>query len=426
MSRDNERRSLLAKYDGSVNQSAQDHKVEVDDGAVTEIRYSKLATVVAITNTMVGSTVLSIPWAWSQAGLLLGFIFFVAVGLVSYYTCMLVIKHGEGYADLGDVCTRYLGKWSQSVCVFTSILVLVGASIAYHIYMSDALKSIVIGIGGFSGHTVSSSSWNSMYASFVVAGVLFPVCCSPRMTVLFKLNSFGMVFVAMLLTFMTYESANELHEQDNDVSPKLFQTSSFASFVGVISLAFFIHNCILSLLKNHPGPVTLKGQDTLFGFLCVSVCYMVPGLLVSSAFSNSDMKQNFLNMFGETDKVAFIARSCILFQLSSVFPLLLYIIRTQFYSFVFKDDQPSMLKIAAINLFVIGITTGFAAFYPNVGMVLSFTGAIAGFIYMYCLPIAVHLVKTRQEKGGIGITSWLFHGALIALGFSCIVLQFVQ
>ena len=39
----------------------------------------------------------------------------------------------------------------------------------------------------------------------------------------------------------------------------------------------------------------------------------------------------------------------------------------------------------------------FALFYPNIGTVLSYVGAICGFVIVYLLPVMVHLAQSREE-----------------------------
>jgi Mn2+/Fe2+ NRAMP family transporter len=36
-----------------------------------------------------------------------------------------------------------------------------------------------------------------------------------------------------------------------------------------------------------------------------------------------------------------------------------------------------------------------ALFYPNIGTVLSYVGALAGFVVIYCLPVLVYLKKMK-------------------------------
>ena len=113
-----------------------------------------------------------------------------------------------------------------------------------------------------------------------------------------------------------------------------------------------------------------------------------------------------------------------LLQLVTVYPLLVLIIRTQLFGYVFKNPWPNMWSIIILNVVVTGlwnknpgcgllawcrdvgppspssyagITTSFAVFYPFVGTIIRFTGAFCGFFYMYFFPTWTHLSGTSRE-----------------------------
>lgn len=103
---------------------------------------ASLGVVFTTLNTMVGSTLLAIPWGFGESGIVLGCIIFVILGLISYYTCTLVVKsviekQQERLeetksdpskiveVDFAEVCVFYLGKWSKYVALATSVIILV-------------------------------------------------------------------------------------------------------------------------------------------------------------------------------------------------------------------------------------------------------------------------------------------------------------
>jgi hypothetical protein len=54
----------------------------------------------------------------------------------------------------------------------------------------------------------------------------------------------------------------------------------------------------------------------------------------------------------------------------------------------------------ALNIGIITIPLLFTLFYPNIGTILGYVGAITGYLIMYILPVMVHLkrMKTRIEN----------------------------
>jgi len=70
-----------------------------------------------------------------------------------------------------------------------------------------------------------------------------------------------------------------------------------------------------------------------------------------------DIEQNFLNQFSNKSIYANISRGAVLLQLMSIYPLLLSVIRVQFFSFVYrknkaKQQYPGIFQVALLNLFV--------------------------------------------------------------------------
>ena len=55
-------------------------------------KQSSLTTILSTWNTMVGSSVLALPWAYSQSGFLLGLLLSFGGFMISYYTCALILK----------------------------------------------------------------------------------------------------------------------------------------------------------------------------------------------------------------------------------------------------------------------------------------------------------------------------------------------
>ena len=102
-------------------------------------------------------------------------------------------------------------------------------------------------------------------------------------------------------------------------------------------------------------------------------------------------------MFPYTDVMAFIIRLSIFFMILSGYPVVHYFVSKMIEDLLFKGQ-----KVSRINTVTIGIglnSSGFlcALFYPNVGSVLAYFGAISGFLIIYTIPVVVHLKQMRSK-----------------------------
>lgn len=541
---------------------------------------------------MCGSTLLACPWGFHESGLIPSVLSIIIVGLCSYYTCTLIIKHTtmQGEDDFGDVSVKVLGKWSQYLALIVSVVILVGAAIAYHMIMRDCLLSIVDGLFSVN-KTQGYWYWNQYWASFVIFLILFPLVNLKKLTILVKFNSFGVFFVCFLIFFIFFsctlkivdtlkhpptnisyamnskytsilenlsfnltkpnnnnlninlnhnanlntnimtnylkpfqsinsndyslnnkDNTNKLsnhhsdsnvaysslingfqYEQSNDNNLKKFNTDkqflnnnflnskdykvlsqnintvdSFsintesdttsnlntitntitnsekkndpwkplgiplfgknsAHLLGILSLSFFIHNAIASILKNQKSTKSYRRTscEVFIAFFLAALTYGIPGVMGLIAFRyDNEVNQNFLNQFPNNDVLATIARFAIMLQLLSIFPLLIFIIRVQFFGFLLQKQYPGFVHVLILSTICCLITMLFAMFFPNVGTVLQYCGAICGLVYLYILPIFLH-VKVYYEKSRLRWYSVVGHTLLLIFGISILVSQFI-
>ena len=81
---------------------------------------------------MVGSSLLTLPWAFAHAGILVGVFIALACAFTSTYSCALIIKNGRGEDDFADVAFKVIGKCGWFFTIFTSVLLMLGATLGYY------------------------------------------------------------------------------------------------------------------------------------------------------------------------------------------------------------------------------------------------------------------------------------------------------
>lgn len=420
---------------------------------------------------MMGSSLLAIPWGFTQSGLLGGLLTMFVVALVCYYTCTLIVRHGAGYSDFGELCRDYLGVKGQYLCSFTSLLVLLGALMAYDRLMSDCLYLAVNGIREYaSGQDVGTSTyWNTQISPVIIFIVMFPLTNLPSFSIFVKLNSYGLLAVAYMVGYVLYTAFGVEHLSS---VPVLFD-ANFPKFAGILTLSFFIHNCILPIIQNARHKEKAL-RDMGIAFIFVFLSYAMIGGIAYVAYHVYEIPEDFLNYYSSTSIGAIISRFALLLQLFTVFPLIVYIMRIQFFGLLHASSSssasssdspinvasstpstPSWKQVLALNLVICIAVTVVSIWYPHIGDILRFTGASCGLIYVFLLPIAVHLIKTypsrpvsasndyrilsdveqkrivNEHSVGYARSGWRFwmsmvgHGALIAFGTASLVMQFV-
>ena len=214
----------------------------------------------------------------------------------------------------------------------------------------------------------------------------------------------------------------------------------FPALTGTLALSYFIHNAVLTILRNQKNPEN-NARDLSIGYLLSAVSYIFIGFMFYAAFPTfrSCIADNFLNNFGSGDVMSATARVFLLFQMITVLPLLMYLIRAQLSYMITGNVYPgwvdilfvlnesylfSFARVCLLNVIIISVAVFFAVVYPHVGSILRYVGSISGLIYIFSLPCIVHL-RRLQMQGRLTKTQIFIHGSIIALGFLNLISQFL-
>ncbi|XP_061657845.1 neutral amino acid transporter 9 isoform X2 [Syngnathoides biaculeatus] len=339
-----------------------------------------IITIFAIWNTMMGTSILSIPWGIKQAGFSLGILILIFTGLVMLYCCYIVLKSPKAipYADTSDwefpdVCRYYFGKFGQWSSLVFSMVSLIGAMVVYWVLMSNFLYNTGQFIYNYAHHINTSDS--------------------------------------------------EFGTNDTDREFRLL----FPQLTGVLTLAFFIHNCIITLMKNNKHQEN-NVRDLSVAYLLVGLTYLYVGVLIfatfpSPALSKDCIEPNFLDNFSSGDVLVFVARTFLLFQMITVYPLLGYLVRVQMMGQIFGKHYPSFFHVLILNILIVGAGVLMAKFYPNIGSIIRFSGATCGLALVFVFPSLIHMISLRRQSA-LRWPSAVFHSFLILLGMTNLVAQF--
>ncbi|XP_032706343.1 sodium-coupled neutral amino acid transporter 9 isoform X2 [Lontra canadensis] len=442
---------------------------------------TSLVTIFMIWNTMMGTSILSIPWGIKQAGFTTGMCVIMLMGILTLYCCYRVVKSRSMISSVDtstweypDVCRYYFGSFGQWSSLLFSLVSLIGAMIVYWVLMSnflfntgrfifnfihhindtDAVLStnnsnpVICPSAGSGDHPNNGSMifyandtgleqfekwWNkSKTVPFYLIGLLLPLLNFKSPSFFSKFNILGTVSVLYLIFLVTFKAIHlgfhlEFHwfMQTEYFVPEIrFQ---FPQLTGVLTLAFFIHNCIITLLKNNKNQEN-NVRDLSIAYMLVTLTYLYIGVLVFASFPSPPLtkdciEQNFLDNFPSSDILSFIARIFLLFQMMTVYPLLGYLARVQLLGHVFGDVYPSIFHVLTLNLIIVGAGVIMACFYPNIGGIIRYSGAACGLAFVFIYPSLIYMISLHQEDR----LTWpklIFHIFIIILGLANLIVQF--
>jgi sodium-coupled neutral amino acid transporter 9 len=100
-------------------------------------------------------------------------------------------------------------------------------------------------------------------------------------------------------------------------------------------------------------------------------------------------------MFKYDNIPAWFLRLAIFCCLFSTYPLINHFTKTILKNLIWKNAEVARSKEVSLNIMLSFIPLLFALFYPNVGVITTYIGAVAGFLLIYLLPVLVHLKRMR-------------------------------
>ncbi|XP_017779227.1 PREDICTED: sodium-coupled neutral amino acid transporter 9 homolog isoform X1 [Nicrophorus vespilloides] len=437
----------------------------IEEQPSRETTQSSLVTIFAIWNTIMGTSILAMSWGLAKAGFIPGIILILFVSGICLYTAYIILqvnnRHGFGSNDVSDICRSLIGPWAAIVAKIFSLIVLIGACIVYWILMSNFLYNSVHFIYGYidhldviivkndtvicpkdlnetsssypntPNHVIFDNVWD-LYTTVPIflAFILFPLLNFKSPTFFTKFNSLGTISVVYLLIFVSVK-AYSWGVNINDWKADVFTIkSTFCALSGMLSLSYFIHNIIVSIVKNNKRQEN-NARDLSIAYCLVTFTYLFIGCVfyISFPLAKSCIEDNILNNFEKYDKLSIIARMLLLFQLFTVFPLIAFMLRKDILNnlaAIFKNGrfgEFSYGKVILLNLLVVIICILFACFLPRIGTLIRYTGALSGMVYIFTLPSLLKIFSLRKDNA-LTPFQLIFHIVIIIVGALNLVSQF--
>ena len=391
-------------------------------------KVGSIHTIFSIWNTMIGSSIVSIPYNVYNAGIIPTVVLGLSFGFICFFTCSLYIKLSDNEKDFANVVSKYfkyafgvkaakVGKVTQ---IIFNLMINIGATFIYFLIINQNLYPCICLIlnklfdYNFDDQDLQPhfDKFSLIYCSFIVSVIEFPLTILKSLHPLVKFNSYGIYFVSSLLIYVIYvgiasffnTSFHFKYEKNiiDSVDRNLYLFGVNPGLIaGTLSLGLFSHSVIIPIMKHNRNQK--KNQRDLFcGYLCVTLTYIIIGILGYIGFSGSKYGVEFLDNWFRFEKgdniIMIILRALNVIQLSSIFPILFFVVRSQLFSTLFKNDSPSMTCIIIFSLFLLGLCTlVLYTCYDILGKLIGIIGASTALVLVYTIPVIVNIIHYRMR-----------------------------
>ena len=452
---------LLVVNQSSPTSSSSSSAAAAATAAAAVGKAGSTGIVFTLWNTMMGSTLLVMPYTFHAAGWLLSLGLSVVSGVLAQHTCGLVLFHAESLmadesAEFADFAELHLGRFAKWLTFLSGNVVVLGAAAAMHIYMRTVLEHLVgypPAHGGFCYAANASMAWpprsptvceaalggdERLFYSCVVLTVVLPLANLPSIKWLSKLTTVGCLCFLLIIGFALASaavSASTYGLVEQVLRPHEMAKPEDASVVfGIFSLSFFIHNAVLTIMRGAAEPQH-NSRDLSVAFVLVWFCYAVMGVsanvfppLGDLDAVGSPLSQNGLIALQQPEAMApflVLTRLAVLVQSLSVYPVLLFIVRSQLFTAVYyRRPYPGPLPVALLSCGMAATTTAVSAMGVSISVVLKFVGAAGGLVCVFTIPALVH-GRIHWRRCTLTLPRVLQVGGLVAFGLYVFVIRLV-
>ena len=358
-------------------------------------------TILHITNNMIGSSILIFPLVFIKYGVLNATFVLILMAAISCETCLLQIRHVKmNELDLPETILRILGgKWFYSYVI--SSFIFNGFSVLiYFILMNNLLYSMleyffVLGkeepwIAPVTEFTFERFS--KQWTIIIMAVVMLILYTISYLRYLLILCQYGITGIFIYVFFLFVKAIQNIYE-GNVVSQTIkYVSPDISTLAGIFSLAFFVHNNLITIVKTNQSP-DKNSRDVVLSFLLTAMVYLFIGIFGSLSvvgLVTEKTPQIVLDYFN--DSIWTIIIDFLIFlQLISVSPLNWYIGRTQILELCYHHNPTPKIIVFLINFVFVTFCLGLTLLKVDVTTIISLNGAVCGYLMLYIIPIKLHL-----------------------------------
>ena len=293
-------------------------------------------------NTMVGSALVFLPWAFQSSGILFGVLITFVSFLISYYTCSLIIITAKNDSDYVFTLKKYYGKWGWYIGLIGPTILIFGAISVYFNVICQNLYPILwllytsisksdLEYLELKDHTQPFKNLDTFslgWVSIFMYVILVSFSMKKDLQIFIKMGSIGAFCVCVLILFVIIKGSASMSDPSTKYSFKLYNNTAdspqetpapsyiylfnkdFSNLAGVLCAGYFLHQCSLPIVRNSAQPEK-NLRNVFLGYVLVFLCYCTVGSIGYIGFSSlypNQLTGNFLSLFDKSDPYASIVR----------------------------------------------------------------------------------------------------------------------
>lgn len=399
--------SYAIDLDVDVHKTAPAVKTTVAD---KKARSTVLGSTFTLTNTILGSGTLAVPFAIASSGWLLGNLVMLAIALITRYSVHLLLsasdRAGQNCAKTYESLGHYtMGAVGTRLAEFTFIFGGFGTLVSYFIFTTDLCAAVLA--------VAASDKW--MITVFTVVAVVFPLSLSRRIGKLWLSSVLAILSIGYVVAFVLVAFLTVYNEDGGAIASGVEAVRLEPGSVYTVTLlisAFACHNTALPVYEELKDRTLGKMNRAVVGAVGVAfVLYEVIALCGYLQFG-SETKDNILLNFSpeyvqQHKSIALpllVGQLCMALALLLTTPIAMWPFRSCVLSVYLRvkngvqtpSHEASYKEYVGVTVLSLALILLCSIFVPSVKIPLSIVGSVSGSLLIFIMPALFYLLQSTS------------------------------
>ncbi|KAM3144041.1 hypothetical protein pb186bvf_003805 [Paramecium bursaria] len=383
-------------------------------------RATSFSTILNISNSMVsycdnqkkvGSSTLVFPMLFFKNGILTAITVSLIIGVISCRTTQHLLIHSKkSETDLPETLLRVLGVGWMRAFSISNIILLWCSGMIYQILIINQLYPLLLKLipnGDWAPKTdITFNQLSFQWIGTMYTTLMTPLFIQKKLGFILKLLPYCSISVFTFIAYIIIRGViNLIKDPTMVIESQTWFTWDFPTLAGVYGMALVCQSTVTPIAKNNQDQ-SKNSRDISLAFVQTWIIYAFSGLFGALAIAGKPPNPDATTVLDYFDDNSVLVIQALLFlQLTIVYPVLLFITRSQFLNLFYELDR-APYSVFMIATFVYSISCLFIQMFEvDLTLIISLCGAVIGFMHEYLIPITLHLTclyrdrsKTRDEQ----------------------------
>ncbi|KAG5297544.1 amino acid transporter [Histoplasma ohiense] len=342
-------------------------------------------------NSIIGAGIIGQPYAFRQAGLLVGIILLCGLTVVVDWTIRLIVINSklsgaDSFQTTVEFCFGKPGLIAISIAQWAFAF---GGMVAFCIIVGDTIPHVFASI--FPSLKDTPFLWlltdrRAVIVLFIL-GISYPLSLYRDIAKLAKASTLALVSMVVIVITVIIEGIRAPNDLRGDQLPMIFsQSNGFFQAVGVISFAFVCHHNSLLIYGSLKKPTMDRfALVTHYSTGISMVMCLIMAIAGFLAFGEKT-KGNVLNNFPSGNVMVNIARLCFGLNMLATLPLEAFVCRSVMTTFFFPDEPYNFARHVIFTSALVVTSVTISLLTCDLGTVFELIGATSACALAYILP----------------------------------------